>query len=257
MQTFTAPLTTTYKIECWGASGGNVGSWEAGAKGGYSIGYKSLTATNKLYICVGSKGSNRSGSIGGIGGYNGGGNGGNGCQDSTRVYYGGGGGGGATHVAISDRGELKNYENYYQQELLLVAGAGGGGATHISKGGVGGGVNGGNVVAYDNTYTIDGATQTSGYAFGQGQNGKTKTVIDAWGAEGNGGGGGGFYGGPASQEGGLKSDCAGTGGSGYVDGVTYGTTIAGDQTFPSPTGGTETGHEGNGYCIITWVPILQ
>ncbi|MEE3417517.1 MAG: glycine-rich protein, partial [Prevotella sp.] len=23
MQTFTAPLNTTYKIECWGASGGN------------------------------------------------------------------------------------------------------------------------------------------------------------------------------------------------------------------------------------------
>ncbi len=240
-------------MECWGASGGKAGQWEHGGNGGYSIGYRSLTTTDKLYVCVGEKGSYSSGSIGGIGGYNGGGNGGYGYQSSVQ-YTGGGGGGGATHIAItSNRGELKNYENYYLAELLLVAGGGGGGATHIANAGVGGGVNGGNVNNYGNTYTITGATQTSGYAFGQGQNGKTKTASNGWGAEGNGGGGGGFYGGPASQKTGDLSDCGGAGGSGYVGSVINGTTIAGDQTFLSPSGGTETGHSGNGYAIISWI----
>jgi len=46
------------------------------------------------------------------------------------------------------------------------------------------------------------------------------------------------------------------GGSGHVGNVTNGQTIAGNQTFPKPGGGTETGHTGNGYCIITWHPSL-
>ena len=31
---------------------------------------------------------------------------------------------------------------------------------------------------------------------------------------------------------------------------------AGNESMPSPTGGTETGHSGNGYCKITWHPSL-
>ena len=76
------------------------------------------------------------------------------------------------------------------------------------------------------------------------------------------GGGGGWYGG------GLHCDSAG-GGSGYVYtsatasnypsgcllNSTYylsnAQTIAGNKSFPSPTGGTETGHSGNGYVRIT------
>lgn len=45
----------------------------------------------------------------------------------------------------------------------------------------------------------------------------------------------------------------GGGGSGYVGGVTNGQTIAGNQSFPAPGGGTETGHSGNGYARITLV----
>lgn len=59
------------------------------------------------------------------------------------------GGGGATHIATANRGELKNYENY-KDEVLIVAGAGGGtnqgtgqGSDSIpSCGGNGGGVTG-------------------------------------------------------------------------------------------------------------------
>ena len=244
MQTFTAPISGNYKLEVWGAQGTD------GGKGGYSIGYKTLNTSNKLYICVGSQGSSNSGNAGGTGGYNGGGNGGDGFPINSNSYSGAGGGGGATHIAItSDRGELKNYKNY-QQELLLVAGGGGG--RYWGQPGVGGGLEGGAAHNNDYNYTITGATQNTGYAFGQGQNGKSKTVYASRGAEGNGGGGGGFYGGYASQEQGEGSDCGGAGGSGYVGDVTNGATIAGDQTFPSPSGGTETGHSGDGYAIITW-----
>ena len=31
---------------------------------------------------------------------------------------------------------------------------------------------------------------------------------------------------------------------------------AGNEVIPSPNGGTETGHSGNGYCKITWHPAL-
>ena len=42
------------------------------------------------------------------------------------------------------------------------------------------------------------------------------------------------------------------GGSGYINPVLKNSNlIAGDQSFPSPTGGTETGHSGNGYVRIT------
>ena len=247
-------MNTTYKIECWGAQGGGwnnfKGYYDLGGKGGYSIGYKSLITSNKLYICVGSQGSSNSENAGGNGGYNGGGKGGNGYS----TYVGAGGGGGATHIAItSNRGELKNYKDYYQSELLLVAG-GGGGSVFWESGGFGGGLNGGNVNSSSESL-FEGATQTSGYAFGQGQDGKTKTIMGGSGAEGNGGGGGGLYGGHASQLEGGSSNCAGTGGSGYINTtkITNGTTIAGDQIFPSSSGGTETGHSGDGYAIISWI----
>ena len=250
MQEFTAPVDGVYKLEVWGAQGGYKEADYRGGKGGYSIGYKNFSASNNLYVCVGSKGNGYSGVTGGNGGYNGGGKGGNGSPVNY-YFVGGGGGGGATHIAISDRGVLKNYKDY-QQELLLVAGGGGGGAANVSKFGVGGGLNGGNAYSNNDVYTITGASQNTGYAFGQGQDGISKTRSPNCGAEGNGGGGGGFYGGPASQETEEFSDCGGAGGSGYVGSVINGETIAGDQTFPSPNGGTETGHSGDGYCIITW-----
>ena len=251
MQEFTAPVDGDYKLEVWGAQGGYGG----GGYGGYSIGYKSISASNKLYICVGSQGGYPLGNTGGNGGYNGGGKGGNGFQgDYSYTIIGGGGGGGATHIAVTDRGVLRNYKDYYELEILLVAG-GGGGYSAVGKGpmGVGGGENGGLAISVADTI-IEGATQTSGYMFGQGQDGKSKTIVGGGGAEGNGGGGGGLYGGPASQNEGNYSCCYGTGGSGYINTtlITNGATIAGDQTFPSPSGGTETGHSGDGYAIITW-----
>ena len=222
----------------WGAQGGN-----SGGKGGYSIGNKNLNSSNNLYICVGSSGGNYSGNNGGSAGYNGGGKGGNGFQGTyTWTIGGGAGGGGATHIAVSNnRGVLKNYKDF-KSELLLVAG-GGGGYGHAPQGGTGGGTSGGNVTTYRGTYSLAGATQSTGYAFGQGQDGITKTRAGDCGAEGNGGGGGGLYGGSTLQQMGTDSDCSGTGGSGYVGAVTNGSTTAGVR-------------EGNGYALVTWMPVL-
>ena len=253
MQEFTAPISGDYKLEVWGASGGNMEDFNVGAKGGYSIGYKNLNSSNSLYVCVGSHGNDNSSITGGTGGYNGGGKGGDGFVITIDNYKGGAGGGGATHIAItSNRGELKNYKDNLQ-EICLVAGGGGGAGKLGYSNGFGGGINGGNAISSSDKYTIIGATQTTGYAFGQGQDGKTKTVAYPAGAEGNGGGGGGFYGGLACQEEKEYSVCSGAGGSGYVGSVINGSTIAGDQSFPSPSGGTEQGHLGNGYAIISWI----
>ena len=52
---------------------------------------------------------------------------------------------------------------------------------------------------------------------------------------------------------GYHSCCCGAGGSGYVGDVTNGATIAGDSTMPRPSGGTEQGHHGEGYAIISWI----
>ncbi len=222
----------------WGAQGGTYNGAAYGGKGGYTIGFKNLNLSNKLYICIGSQGGSNSGSNGGAGGYNGGGKGGNGFSS----YTGAAGGGGATHIAITNnRGVLSSYINN-KSEVLLVAG-GGGGNGFYTKVGYGGGLNGGNAISVSNVYTITGATQNSGYAFGQGQDGKTKTKHGNGGAEGNGGGGGGWYGGNACQLEGNNSACSGSGGSGYVGTVTNGTTTAGVQS-------------GNGKALITWMPVL-
>ena len=63
-----------------------------------------------------------------------------------------------------------------------------------------------------------------------------------------GGGGSGWYGGMGGYD-----NSAGSGGSGYVNTteLTEASTIAGNISFTSPSGGTEIGHEGNGYAIIT------
>ena len=79
VQEFTAPCSTSYKLEVWGASGGKDKQHEAaggrimdGGRGGYSSGEVTLQKGQKLYIVVGGEGEsyafNNSG--GGYNGYN-------------------------------------------------------------------------------------------------------------------------------------------------------------------------------------------
>ncbi len=226
VQSYTVPLTGTYKLEVWGAQGGDDGS--RGGYGGYSFGTVKLSQNNILYITIGGKGSTGAGSGGG---YNGGGNAG-GIGTS-------GGGGGATCVTSNNKGILSAFNSFKSEVFIVAGGAGGAGCGGNGEysptiGGSGGGMAGGS------GYNCSGGTQTTGYEFGQGQNRNANGD--------GGGGGGGWYGGYSAT-----ADGAGAGGSGYIGGVTNGQTIAGDSSMPAPSGGTETGHSGNGYARITFV----
>ena len=254
----TATLTPgRYKLECWGAQGGNRSQDSASATvtgsglGGYSIGILTLTQLTTCYIYVGGQGgmSSSTGNVKVEGGFNGGGFA---SHESTGEP--GNGGGGATDVRIAQ-------DSLYAR--IIVAVGGGGSGEDNETGGYGGGETGG---AGSGNTSLTQASQTSGgtNSFGFGLGGNTYN---------GGAGGGGWYGGASrysvsSYSTGSDSE-GGGGGSGYV--YTSSTaknypsgcllnsayylsnaqTIAGNQSFPSPTGGTETGHSGNGYVRIT------
>ena len=250
VQTVTLPKGT-YKLECWGAQGGysssNSGIWVGmGGKGGYSAGTITLNQKTLIYIYTGGVGS-----ISGNGKADGGfPNGGSSWASSTSE--GAGGGGGSSDIRIGT-------DSLYAR--VIVAGGGGGGGEDNETGGYGGGETGGT----SGSGTPGSQTAPSGY-FGIGGH----TSYDG------GGGGGGWYGAyPAGGQttpatGSSGSDTSGSpGGSGYV--YTSATasnypsgcllnssyylsaakTIAGNTSFTSPTGSSETGHSGNGYCRIT------
>lgn len=256
VQSITLPKGT-YKLECWGAQGGNRSQDSASATvtgsglGGYSIGTLTLTQLTTCYIYVGGQGgmSSSTGNVKVEGGFNGGGFA---SHESTGEP--GNGGGGATDVRIAQ-------DSLYAR--VIVAGGGGGSGEDNETGGYGGGETGG---AGSGNTSLTQASQTSGgtNSFGFGLGGNTYN---------GGAGGGGWYGGASrysvsSYSTGSDSE-GGGGGSGYV--YTSSTaknypsgcllnssyylsnaqTIAGNNSFASPTGSSETGHSGNGYCRIT------
>ena len=226
-QTFTVPVTGKYRIEVWGAQGGNASTSYIGGYGGYSVGDIDLTKDTTLYINVGGAGTAKT-EENIPGGYNGGGSaaGGN-CNEDLRT---GGSGGGATHIAL-EPGLLTNFnptlENSIHDKLIIVAGGGGGGfylAAAYGSGGSGGGKEGvksswTNKANYGHNYYVQptGGTQTTagsrGYSYsvasGSASFGKGEDFVGR--ACGNGsGGGGGYYGGGAGQF------APGSGGSGYI-----------------------------------------
>ena len=229
-------------MEVWGAG--------SGGKGGYAKATYTTSTNNKaLYVCVGGQGKGTrvktdAETTVSCGGYNGGGN-----AQVHRRSWGGSGGGGATHIAINNnRGILANYVNN-KSEILLVAG-GAGGADHGLIPGDGGGTVG--TDAADNpSHSVEkgakGGTQTAGGAGGNaGSFGKGGDMplsptgendYDSGGA-----GGGGWYGGGSSY---FAPGGSGGGGSGHIN------------TSLVQNGSMQTGvREGNGYALITWMPVL-
>ena len=203
-QTFIAPTTGTYKLETWGAQGGNYDTIKVGGYGAYSSGNKKITQTDKLYINVGGQGTVSQG------GYNGGGS----------TDYSGGGGGGATHIAL-ESGKLSILENKKNYILIVSGGGGGSGAFNNYVGGSGGGYIGekaagsspgfgGTQLSGGEVSNYTGPTSTSGIkgSFGQGGNGGHEIAYK----QGSGAGGSGFFGG----SGGGARDGGGGGGSGYI-----------------------------------------
>lgn len=221
-QTFTATVSGTYRLETWGARGGN------GGYGGYSIGEIKLSENSNLYIVVGGHGEIGNGyfvtdRFRGQGGFNGGGHGGLSQYYKDDTYWASGaGGGGATSIQniLLEDGQLKNYSENISN-VIIVAGGGGGVGPNAGTPGHGGGFKGNSSksVTYENT-TYGGkampGTQTGGYKFGLGQTALDKLVGGSFGCESNGGGGGGFYGGYANMTEGFGSDDSGGGGSGYI-----------------------------------------
>lgn len=259
-QAFTVPATGTYKLEVWGAQGGsnNTDIQAYGGVGGYSVGLVKLNVNDTLYINVGGKGADDK-----TGGYNGGGAGGSTYSGSP--YGNGAGGGGATHIATKS-GLLSSLENY-KSNILIVSG-GGGGVNHCSTAGIGGGINGGVGLSSSGTdYSSNGGNQTSGYKFGLGQNGSSKTTGGNCKSEGNSGGGGGFYGGYSKQQ---DTNAAGGGGSGYIGNsllsekamYCYNCTESNEEntktiatTCTSETPTEKCSKEGNGYARITLISM--
>lgn len=246
-ESFTVPVDGTYTLECWGA-GEN--------QGGKSKGDYQAPKNQVLYICVGGKGTEGDRAKIGEGGYNGGGNGGTAViNDKGQPLKRGDGGCGATHICLED-GVLSKLEAAYKNNrLLMVAGGQGGAQFPTGSGPFGGGTEGGRPTNKAGQ-TFDAATQSKGFDFGLGQTGRNGIKGTQNGGEGNGGGGGGLYGGYSPQVQGSKTNSPGGGGSGYVNKklLVNSETIAGNQSFLSPSGVSETGHAGHGAALISWLP---
>ena len=286
-QAFIAPVSGTYKLETWGASGGDNDSTVTtrfaftaeyvGGYGGYSVGNIKLTNGQKLYLNIGGKGENSSfKNRESVGGYNGGGNGGIGAYNYW-VYsrnepnpLTSAGGGGATHISFSS-GLLSTLKNNISN-ILIVSG-GGGGTTpanyNLKVAGSGGGISGNLGYVYNGLY-VTGGNQTNGYLFGKGQNGHTSIQGTNADAEGSGGGGGGFFGGYSYQGNETESDAAGAGGSGYIGNTLLTnkamycyncsesnevSTKTMSTTCTSSTPTENCAKQGNGYARITLISI--
>jgi len=127
----------------------------------------------------------------------------------------------------------------------------------VKFGAVGGGEVG------QNGSNSSGGTQTAGGGHGGGASGGVIAGFGfgGWGENNVCGGGGGWYGGGAGYTAGGGSGYVLTASSykpaGYRLSSEYylsnAQTIAGNQSFPAPGGGSETGHSGNGYARITLI----
>jgi len=200
-----------YRLEVWGAQGGNSSSYTGGL-GGYSAGTYTASGRVTLYIYVGGSGQSDSRTNSGSytwknGGYNGGGN--------SMSDGGSGGGGGATDIRTGTDLSTR----------IIVAG-GGGGAGWESNGFSGGGFQG---TSSSGTYLAPGFAGGGGSQTIGGQPAASFTaynsIIPTAGSLGQGGigvgsssgggaGGGGYYGG-----GGSGYSIGAGGGSGYIGGV--------------------------------------
>lgn len=266
-----------YKLECWGAQGGYRSSSSYGGLGGYSVGTISLDEDTTVYLYAGGAGNTAPGSATiKVGGFNGGG---------YRYTY--NGGGGASDVRISQ-------DSLYARVIVAGGGGSDGSATKkgMYGGGETGGSSTDNYTA-NSSYCGKGGTQThSGYSTAYTISSQTTTGLNSNTTEnycggfgfGGGGvfrssgyggaGGGGWYGGSGTvPDGSGDDDRGGGGGSGYVytadtagnyptgcllnSGyyLTNASTAAGNTSFTSPTGSSETGHSGDGYIRITVIEI--
>lgn len=233
-----------YLLECWGAEGGGTSSANNSGKGGYSKGIVNLIEPTTLNVYVGGAGLERINT----GGFNGGGTSYN-SDNGQR-----GSGGGATDIRLDS--------SLYSR--IIVAGGGAGGyyfkSSYYSGGSAGCNGSTGDSGAIGTAGTDKAPGNNSGKFSGSfgigGSYENTNTVC---------GGGGGWYGGGGGNTAGGGSNYAFTSSSykpsGYNPSTLYlleeTQLINGNLSMPSPSGGSETGHKGNGYCIITCLELFS
>ena len=188
VQEFSVPVSGIYKVELWGASGGDVTIDDVnyqGGLGGYTSGIINLAKNQFLYVYVGGSTSSY------VGGYNGGAD----CGDGTDGKY--TGGGGATDIRINN-GIWNDFNSLKSRIMVAAGGAGTGYYGGKIIGGAGGGLIGddGQLQSHDDNYihsVASGGTQISGGSgmfksrFGY----SLKNTIQNYGT----GGGSGYYGG--------------------------------------------------------------
>ena len=236
-----------YIIDLYGASGQDGGESggagyskrdKAGIGGNFHFTFNNQSK-QQVFICIG----------GSSDGFNGGGVGASYYSSSSDWRRWCGNGGGATHIGLKS-GLLTEYEFDYQDKLIAVAGGGAGGGVFTNnkgnhgtagKGGGYSGQTGGNVQFYDKISSVTatgaaGGTQTTGYAFGKGQDIIDKSWFFIYSEAGAAGSG--FYGGFAAHyKTGSKGETYGAGGSGggsgfindeYCIGAVEGTGITGN-----------------------------
>ncbi len=244
-----------YKIEAWGAQGGNSTN---GGKGGYSSGVIKLNAGEKLYIYVGEMGPSND-TVTNTGGYNGGGYSGN--NSEAKSY----GGGGATDIRLS--GGLWNDITGLNNRIIVAAGGAGTTSNLTTSAGNGGGLVGGKGTSSNSSYNtstylpIGSGQSAAGFAYETtARAGSFGYAIQANTSGWGGGGGGGYYGG------GNGHGTTGAGGSSFISGYAGvdAITSSADRTHTANTlhysnkyfinGKMEVGvNEGNGKAKITYI----
>ena len=220
VQSFTAPIKGTYKIETWGASGGDVTINDVtyqGGLGGYTSGTINLEKNQKLYIYVGGSPSNYEG------GYNGGAAGG---SETDGKYT---GGGGATDIRIVNG----NWNDFNSLKSRIMVAAGGAGTGYYGSeiiGGAGVGLNGyqgtlksGGVIDKNHIIATAGNQISGGIGcfncgtangkFGNGYFGFSTYTGYGYGT----GGGSGYYGGGSGSDT-ANNVSSGAGGSSFISG---------------------------------------
>ena len=229
VQTFTVPESGTYKVELWGAQGGNATIRDpnvtfVGGLGGYVSGKTSFEKNKSIYIYVGAVGQSVTSTVGTNISYNGGGS----------TYNFGGAGGGATDIryfSTTPTSSDLNWDSTNGLNSRIMVAGGGGGANNRGEGygdghgGIGGGLIGGIPESLNHTngygYVLPtGGTQTSGgTTTGVGNlSSYSKSGGFGYGAthdatlSAQSGGGSGYYGGAAANMNG------GAGGSSFISG---------------------------------------
>ena len=279
-------------MECWGAQGGGY-STILGGKGAYCSGIFSISQATNIYVYVGCGGrASSTEDISDI--FNGGGSTIYQTAFENKRWYGSGGGATDIRLTNGDWNDFNSLKSrimvaaggggiYYTTESNGAescnggyggALTGGNGTSLVTEWGTGG--TGGSQTSGGYDHGLAGATHVPAGIYNKGSFGK--------GGGGTGhpsaGGGSGWYGGGGSahvnsggggssfisghtgcnaiSESSTSSNIIHTGQPNHYSGYVFTNTVmkAGNESMPSPTGGTETGHSGNGYCKITWHPAL-